>query len=442
MKKKNSTIKRITPNEGQAEAIDLIKKFLKDKKSTEFCLNGSAGTGKTTIIKEVFLKVNKQGETYLNHSVIGCTVSHKARLVLSEHIPNSLTYAAGVNMQIDFDPWGEMIFVPKYGEFRESKLYGFKYIIVDEASMFSQEMREVLLMSASPKSKIIYLGDNKQLPPIKSDQSKSKYKYIPDQDSPVFDLDNKYTLTQKMRQSDDDVIAHLADMVGDEINNGQSLSFIAKIKNNYNKETQKGYSLSHDNAVIKSFVSNYNDGKSIKITAYTNKRVDYLNDEVRKLLFPDGYKKKYVPGDLIVGNDLYQPNGDVVFYNGEDMIVTDCIDTKVLDLNCYMLFVKHKDSPIYVVKEDSMPAYKKRISELKAEALKLKIWSSYMSYKNNFANISYSYAVTLYKVQGSTMYGTYVDVHDIMGVKPLTNKRKLQAMYTGFTRPTNFLAIF
>ena len=56
MKKKQPKIKRITPNAGQQEALDTMKKFLKNKSVHEFCLDGVAGTGKTTVIKELFLK--------------------------------------------------------------------------------------------------------------------------------------------------------------------------------------------------------------------------------------------------------------------------------------------------------------------------------------------------------------------------------------------------
>jgi len=157
---KQKKVKRIIPNAGQAEFIALAKKFNKDKTKKEFCLDGSGGTGKTTIIKELFLKEDKKNPKifHVSNSVIGVTVSHKARIILNEQLPNCITYAAAVNMSIEFDAWGEMVFVPKNGEFKQSKLYGYKYIVFDEASMVSDEMREILQMSCSPNAKIIYLG--------------------------------------------------------------------------------------------------------------------------------------------------------------------------------------------------------------------------------------------------------------------------------------------
>ena len=43
-----------------------------------------------------------------------------------------------------------------------------------------------------------------------------------------------------------------------------------------------------------------------------------------------------------------------------------------------------------------------------------------------------------YKIQGTTLYGAYVDVSDIMSINVLSNKRKLQSFYVGISRPTNF----
>ena len=78
-------------------------------------------------------------------------------LVLSEHLPNSITYASAVNMTVEFDRWGEMIFVPKTGIYRKNKIAKYRYIVFDEASMVSDDMRAILLRCVSDKAKIIYM---------------------------------------------------------------------------------------------------------------------------------------------------------------------------------------------------------------------------------------------------------------------------------------------
>lgn len=440
MKKKQPKIKRITPNAGQQEALDTMKKFLKNKSVHEFCLDGVAGTGKTTVIKELFLKEDKKKQLYIPRSVIGVTVSHKARLVLQQHIPNCITYAAAVNMTIEYDQWGEMMFVPKTGDFKQSKIYGYKYIIFDEASMVSEEMRIILNSSCSPGAKIIYMGDSHQLPPIKPRTGK----YEPDKDSSVFDLPNKFTLTEKMRQTDGDVIADICDMACKHIDTDCSMDWIRDIKTQFDKRSKKGVSLTTEDKVIKSFVTNYRNGVDCRITAYRNRRIDSLNNSVRYELYGEEADKPYVKHDLIVGNDMYAPIDPSmpVFYNGEDMIVEIVNEEMIDEIPCWALWCKGKDVPLYVVKEEGYNEYTYRISQLKAEALRTKTWFDYMAFKKKFASINYGYAISLYKIQGTTIRGVYVDINDIFGVKPLTNKRKLQSVYVGASRPTHFLAIF
>ena len=433
-------IQCVTPNNGQAEFLEKGKKFLKDKTAKEFCLNGPGGTGKTTIIKELLKREDKnnKGNWYIPQSVIGVTVAHKARIVLEEHIKNSITYASAVNLMIDFDQWGEMIFVPKKGEFKQSKLYNYKYIVFDEASMIGEEMRIILQQSCHPGAKFIYMGDDCQLPPIKPRNGR----YDADADSPVFSLPWQYTLTEKMRQNDDDIIARLGDTSREHIKGDQNLNWITRLKTEYNAAERKGFSRSHEEAVVKSYVSNFKEGINSRMVAYRNTRVDHLNHEVRMRLFPETYEERFVPGDLLVGNDQYTPENDTIFFNGEDLMIEGVERCKVLEVDCHQLWCKGKNMPVYVPSAEGMDLYNDRLAFLKRVAIQTHYWKDYMEFRSQYANVSYGHALTLYKVQGSTLYGVYVDVSDIFGVKPLTNKRKLQSFYVGVSRPTNFLAMF
>lgn len=440
---KNNFVERITPNEDQSEALKVMKKFLSSKTEKEFCLSGPGGTGKTTIVKELFLKPSKNDKDkfYVKNSVAGVCVSHKAKLVLQNHIPNSMTYAASVNLMIAFDEWGEMIFIPKTKEYRQAKLASYNTIIFDEASMISDEMRTILHQSCKPNAKFIYMGDHCQLPPIKPGNNRS---YNPNADSSVFSIPNRYALTQKVRQTDGDPIAILCDECRTHIDGDHSLEWMKGIKSQYVKEENKGIQWTKEDGVLKSFISNFNDGKDVRILAYRNNRVNDLNDKVRRLLFPMIHDQRFVPGDLLVGNNQYAPMDmdDPIFYNGEDMVVEGVETMEVVNVECHKLWIKGKKLPIYVPTEEGIKDYNEQVAYLKKKAMQSKYWFDYMDYVKRFADVSYGYAVTLYKIQGSTLYGVYVDVHDIYGVKPLTPRRKLQSLYTGFSRPMNFLALF
>ena len=62
--------------EEQLQALSLIKDFIKNSKDIAFSLCGSAGTGKTTLEKEIIDYLN---EEWIDYSL--CAPTHKAALV-------------------------------------------------------------------------------------------------------------------------------------------------------------------------------------------------------------------------------------------------------------------------------------------------------------------------------------------------------------------------
>ena len=57
-----------------------------------------------------------------------------------------------------------------------------------------------------------------------------------------------------------------------------------------------------------------------------------------------------------------------------------------------------------------------------------------------FADCSYAYALTGHKAQGSGYKYIYIDTNDILTIGPISNKRKLQALYTAMTRATDLVS--
>ena len=130
----------ITLNEEQEKAVQnaLVSKFS--------IISGAAGTGKTTIIKEI--------SNRLSRVPILCTPTGKASARLREA---SGTEAKTVHSVLGFN--GE--------EFFAGSLKG-QYLIIDEASMMdSQLLYEVVKRKPS---KLVLVGDDAQLPPVGSGQ--------------------------------------------------------------------------------------------------------------------------------------------------------------------------------------------------------------------------------------------------------------------------------
>lgn len=412
-------------NPDQLKGIEALKQFKKDKTKREFTLSGIAGTGKTTIIQEIFK--NKHGN--INGDVLGVTIAHKARINISNSISNSTTAASALSLQINYDELGKISFIPKEKD-KFPPIAEYKHIVFDEASMIDDKLRAEILKKADSKAKIYYLGDYHQLPPINDDDR--------DIDSPVFQIPG-YELTTKVRQDEGDYISELADRTVKYIDSNHSINWLSTLVTKYNQDLKKGYAVMDYGQALWSFVKRFKEGCNCRMTAYRNKRIDDLNKAVRSAM---GYHDLYVPGELLIANSQYEIDRCPVWFNGEDLWVKGIEIIKYQGLTCFALDVD-KEYPAMIVHPNDFKNYLKKCYKLRDEAIKdNRLWKVYYDYKNKFADVSYGYAVNNYKIQGTTLHSCYVDIHDPLSISCLSNKRKLQALYVGFTRPTHNLAIF
>lgn len=436
-------MKRITPRKDQEKAIEKLKQF-KNSPLKEFTLKGVGGTGKTTVIREVFFKKKpaflskSQDDFYIPHNVLGLTITHKARLALQESIPNSKTVASGCGFKMHYTPNGDIYF--EYQKDSYAEISAAKYIVVDEASMISKSLKENIIKSSPKDSKIIWIGDYHQLPPIKEPNE------IDDIDSPVFDIPDQFELKEKIRQTEGDPIAKICDRIVQAIDNNESLDFIKEFKNDINTETSSGVAIATQKASISSFVRNFQNNENVRYTCYRNSSVNKINFLIRKLLFD--IDSKFNIEELLYVNNSVTYDGEIIFFTGQELIVKDIKISIYQGFKAYELSVidqvtkENYKNPLYVLHEDSYQDFNKQLNKLKKNAFKdKKQWIHYFAFKEQFANVSYGYAVTNYKIQGSTLKGCYVDLRDIISVGPISRKQKLQALYVGASRPTQKLIL-
>lgn len=147
-------------NKEQQAAIDAIKEWGSGRGPGLLALTGAAGTGKTTILREAKKYVIGAAWTAL---------TGRAALRLSE--------AAGVKtstLHLVLYKRPEML---KGGEieFRTLNAPSFKYLIIDESSMITPKIFDDLKQWVYfYKTRILFVGDSFQLPPILSDEDKKK----------------------------------------------------------------------------------------------------------------------------------------------------------------------------------------------------------------------------------------------------------------------------
>ena len=210
----------------QKNAISLFKKFLDDD-TDAFILQGYAGTGKTTIVKEMISMLKNEECSY---SLLAST--GRAAKILSDATQNetytihSLIYQfKDFNQNLEnlvteyertgVDSSGQLYLVFMLEPVNDNKKTRFYF--VDEASMVSDKEDKRIaqatfgsgkvlsdLFSYDPKGKFIFIGDSCQLPPISQTESPALSA------SYLQDVCGKKTivasLTQIMRQKNDNDI--------------------------------------------------------------------------------------------------------------------------------------------------------------------------------------------------------------------------------------------
>lgn len=206
------------PNEQQVEALEKISGFIDSNKDV-FILKGSAGTGKTSIVKAVssFCSASQisckiAAPTNRAAQIIGSKTSKKSNTIHSLiYTPHQLKNGEGVRM------------VRKNNNDKIQTIF-----IVDEASMISNRLNRSdkffvpkplledfidFVKQGNPKNRIIFIGDKYQLPPVQEDFSPAlDSNYLEQQ----FGLDcQEYELNQVMRQPENSDILGLATSIRD-----------------------------------------------------------------------------------------------------------------------------------------------------------------------------------------------------------------------------------
>lgn len=455
-----------TPSQEVADKV--IRKFLKapitNLNSKVLVLTGAAGTGKSTILKyslSEYLKEDLRNEEYDEDSfgkdfgsyipnVFGVTVSHRAKQILHKSIPNCGTYVNYFGLSPDYLGDGSVRFIkkpkPPNSERVSPHELPFQVVVHDEVSMYGMKDIHNIEMYTHPSSKIILVGDINQLPPIVE-----KGQFVSDMDSPIFTyFDNVVELKEPVRQTLGNPILEVAREIVDEIRTGKNFDRIMKIIKDDSFSEGIGHRYIKRASLISDFIGEYKSNNDTRVISYYNKTVDRINATIRKKMFnnPD---ERFVIGDAIYMNDSYEsPDLKQNFYNSEEFIIKELSRTNVSNYNiaCYKAQVdESRGEGINIVHESNEAKFKKIMNEKKL-ALKKATGSArffkgkeYSEFRRSFGNVSYGYDFTAYKAQGSGFKNVFTDILDIE-TSQLTDKRKLQTMYTSITRATHQVIFF
>lgn len=456
----------ITYNKEQQSAIINAVSFLKTNTDPTqyYVIEGKAGTGKTTIAKEI-LKEFEDEQIYV------AAVSHKAKGVIKNSFGEdtrgkkffsiaSLLGMKGIN---DNDTQTTKFQVGLKVPLLDNPP---ALLVIDEASMITEDVLKKIIdinSSLSRPFQMLFLGDIGQIQPIRDEQSEfyRTHKDLLNKKSDIFNSKHKSKLITRVRQGEANPILPYADYFWEnsqkenpELNPTQHI-----VRNN--QITDKGSLLFSNsesevlNSVIKAVKNAVEKGLTnhVKIVTYHVNEKTELNQKIHEALF--GKDSDYSKGDMLILNSPYDlPDVNATMENSSEIQIKSIQDTDVDEFGVHTLYLEtngtaytrtgneQKDCVIQVVSRNDIGLYNQKLQELASyakrqtnRALKKQAWSDFWEYKGRYADVDFGYAITAHKSQGSTYDIVVVDEKDIMGTTATSNQEKSELIYTALTRP-------
>ena len=475
-KQEKSTIQNIVFTQGQKIAIEGLSEFIDkpfDESKYIYGLVGPAGVGKTFILKYVIDNCK-----YTNSVIRLCTPTHKACRVFSQAMNNLPTYTFQStfgfrpNMSlVDFDPNN-----PAFRPVAEPKLDNIILLIVDEASMLPASVVKYIDDTCRTKKiKIIYCGDDNQLPP--PEEHKSTAFYV---------CNKMFHLTEIVRQGEDNPVSYLLDLIRNDIRLGthNSINFIAKNRGKefYNGQGE-GYSIV-DSHIFTEIVNNrfidpsyHKNINKYKLIAYTNSKVSLWNNYIRNIIIDDAQHQFITKDDLMMSYvTLVDEFLSVIINNSEEYIINDIVNytdatygLKGYSIRFQMVNGGQITKPLFIINhldKFTILKYIKTLDDLSRDAkmasggTRAAKWKKYYDFKNNYLiaqniirndkivysrDLDYGFALTSHKSQGSTYENVFVDATDIIfssTEQPYGNiDETLRRLYVACSRTSNELII-
>lgn len=358
----------------QGNCILVIKNWLKEGDSPVFILKGYAGTGKTFLLD--YLQLVLQEEKI---NVIFCTPTGKSASVLT----SKLTGAQATTIHRAFyrpyeyktaEGGAELGFeMHDDSDFNKSTL-----IVVDEASMLAEDiMLEIVQKAKVRNSKILFVGDPMQLPPVNS--------------TPWFiETEANFFLDEILRQAADNPIIRLSMAIRNASCKKSDFNYPGQIE--FIKVASDGDYLAAD-----------------QILCGKNNTRAVANKHVRKLLFK---QRQFgcLPREKLIclSNCSGQSNGDIILVESAEM-PTDITapSTKLIT----------KDGKNLVVDMSNM----------------IKLYDPNMVFQKtrDVVYLDYGYAITVHKSQGSE-FDSVLLLDDKIGCQD--RDFRIRWLYTAITR--------
>ena len=396
-----------------SEAAEFTLKFINQTNRSLF-LTGKAGTGKTTLLKEIIKTTHKNtvvvaptGIAALNAG--GVTIHSMFQLPFGGFIPDNS--APHFSDSVKFETKNTLVRHFKMSGLKKSVIRNMELMIIDEVSMLRADLLDAIdfMMQSVRKKKapfggvqVLFIGDLLQLPPVIRDEEWStlrKYyngkfffhSHVIQQNPPLY-----IELSKIFRQSDDAFISILNNLRNNQISNDDLAVLNQYVKPNFDLNNNKGYIiLTTHNAKADAINAKALEDLEGKLMTFNPEIVDDFPDKI----YPIEYNLQLKVGAQImfVKND---PSFEKKYYNGKMGFIKSLSSNEIL--------VHFPDENLTIeVEKFEWQNIRYKINETTKE-IEDDILGTFVHYP-----IKLAWAITVHKSQGLTFDKAALDVSQV-----------------------------
>ena len=404
---------RMSLNKGQQKALDELLEFCYSQEKY-ICLSGMPGTGKTYLLKE-FVNNLPSINTVLSiadrdtfNSIFFTATTNKATSVLADSIDcNAVTTIYklfNIKVSNNYSTGKESL------DFSNANVRTDAIIIIDEASMLSQEMLEYI-NKYTIRCKIIFVGDKNQLPAVNT------------KGADVFNKFKVIELTKIMRQKPD---------LAKAIKNAKNALEAGEMIDLSSMESESIIRLNKSD-FLDSIV---NMGTQDKVLCYTNNKCIAYNSHIRKEL---GLPTVPVRGDYCISKGRVEGIDSGIINAEGSFIILDVKPSyrKITFPDCEYNLVQYitRIGTFYGLENPEL--YSLILKKAYSVCKNARDFTKYFNIKEKVVDPRFYYTSTIHSAQGSTYDNVYIDLPDIIKGKGVTKEEKNKLLYVAISRAKN-----
>ncbi|MDJ0724446.1 MAG: AAA family ATPase [Prochloraceae cyanobacterium] len=414
----------ITLTKSQAEAISLMMNFVQGE-GKYFRLTGYAGTGKSFLVCHLMKWLQDQRINFVAGSPTNKAVKNLKNLARDFGLDiKGKTIAQLLGQQPELnEETGKEIFVS--GKL-QSSIADYDLVILDEFSMINKKnFAEIVAEVESSETKIIFVGDKAQLPPVKEKEPIVST-------SPL--IEDGYSLTEVVRYEGEIAVVAEAIRLNPKSNRARFSFQTTRDRSIIALSRDEWLDAAADYFEMKQA---RNNPDFVRFLVYRNQTAASLNQYIRTQLWGES-PEAYSIGDLLIAKaPVFRPipggkgknKWAIAMNNSEECQVIETAELRAWKTWQYWHVPVITDSGSQLKLSILTPTSSVERERQLREFAKGKRWRDYMNLSKRFDNISFAYALTTHKAQGSSIEYTFIDYNDLYRCHD-----RSQILYTALTR--------